>query len=520
MILPMKSPLTVAVAALALLFAPIARAAHSDYYTVEDIATPADLVPECGGIAFLPDGRLVAVFHHGEVYFYNPSTREWKLFAQGLHCPLGVLPISDREILVTQRPELTRLVDTDGDGVADKYECVSDAWGLSGNYHEFPLGVVRDRDGNLFVPVSNGSNGSVPRYEVRGRFNPDGYTQASHFSAVPYRGWMLKFAPDGAMTPYACGFRQPNGAVIDPQGRLFVTDNQGDWVGTSKLHLVLSGKFYGHPPSLAWREDFVKGRSVDGLDRLRTEGVVLFPHAIIANSPGQPVFDLTNGKFGPFGGQMLLPEFNIPRLLRVMLEEVHDEVQGACVPFYDGAPLRAGGIRLAFAPDGSLWSGQSERKEGWPAGAGIQRIVWNGKVPLDVSEMHLTNTGFELAFTKPLDPACVTDPGAYNARRYYYQYHEIYGSPQTDIHPVGISHIQLSADGRRLKFDADSLNAGYIYEFTLKGFKAADGVEILNPLIAYTANILQDGSVAPIPRPAPTGESKGTGHDKPKSPAL
>jgi len=45
---------------------------------------------------------------------------------------------------------------------------------------------------------------------------------------------------------------------------------------------------------------------------------------------------------------------------------------------------------------------------------------------------------------------------------------------------------------------------------------ASDGIEILNPLIAYTANILQDGSVAPIPRPAPTGKSKGTGHDKPK----
>src|SRR4051794_34111295 len=70
---------------------------HTDYYTVEDIVTPPNVVNECGGIAFLPDGRLVAVFHHGEVYFYTPATKEWHLFAEGLHDPMGVLPISATE---------------------------------------------------------------------------------------------------------------------------------------------------------------------------------------------------------------------------------------------------------------------------------------------------------------------------------------------------------------------------------------------------------------------------------------
>jgi len=119
-------------------------AASADYYTVEEIAPPPDVVPECGGLSVLPDGRVVAVFHHGEVYIYTPSTKSWQQFAEGLHDPMGVLAISPREILVTQRPELTRLIDTDGDGVADRYECVSDAWGISGNYHEFASGVVRD----------------------------------------------------------------------------------------------------------------------------------------------------------------------------------------------------------------------------------------------------------------------------------------------------------------------------------------------------------------------------------------
>lgn len=504
-----------------LLFAGATQAAnYTDYYELQDIATPPDLVPECGGISFLPDGRLVAVFHHGEVYFYEPQTKTWKLFAQGIHDPMGVLAISPREILVTQRPEITRLTDSTGAGVADGYECFSDVWGLSGNYHEFAMGIVRDKEGNFYVPVSNGSNGSVPRYEVRGRFNPDGYVETSHFSAVPYRGWILKFSPEGKMTPVACGFRQPNGLVLDPQGRLFCTDNQGDWVGTSKLFHVEQGKFYGHAPSLAWREDFKKGRTLEELDKMRTEGSVLFPHAILANSPGQPVVDQTGGKFGPFAGQMIVTEFNIPRLLRVMLEEVHGQVQGATTTFFEGGGLRAGNHRLAFAPDGSLWVAQSERKQGWPAGAGIQRLVWKGETPLDVSEMHLTDTGFEFAFTKPVDPASVNVATAYQARRYYYQYHEEYGSPQTDIHPVGVKAIQVSPDGKRVKLDVDALTPGYIYEFTLHDVKAADGTPLLNKLICYTVNTLRDGSVAPVPRPPVTGKTEGSGKDKPKATGL
>src|SRR4051812_42010972 len=103
-----------------------ARAEPSDYYTVEDIETPKDLSAEVGGLAFMPDGRLVVCFHRGEVYTYNTETKEWKLFAQGLHDPLGLTAPKNDEVIVMQRPELTRLKDTNADGVADKYETICD----------------------------------------------------------------------------------------------------------------------------------------------------------------------------------------------------------------------------------------------------------------------------------------------------------------------------------------------------------------------------------------------------------
>ena len=38
---------------------------------------------------------------------------------------------------------------------------------------------------------------------------------------------------------------------------------------------------------------------------------------------------------------MIVGEMNTPRLLRVMIDEVHGRLQGACVPFIDGGGLRA-----------------------------------------------------------------------------------------------------------------------------------------------------------------------------------
>ena len=53
-------------------------------------------------------------------------------------------------VYCVQRGELTRLIDTDGDDRADRYETVCDSWGVSGNYHEFAFGP-------LTATVSHGS---------------------------------------------------------------------------------------------------------------------------------------------------------------------------------------------------------------------------------------------------------------------------------------------------------------------------------------------------------------------------
>lgn len=466
-------------------------------YKVEHIKMPEGLTCENGAIEFLPDGRMVACFTRGEVMIYNTNTKKWKLFAEGLHDPLGILVVSNTELLIIQRPELTRVKDTDGDGIADLYENVTDDFGLSGNYHEYNYGPVKDKSGNLYIALNSSSPGGSMRKEVRGKIDTlgregkDGLQQM--FSAVPYRGWIMKLTPDGKLQPYASGFRSPNGLGFDLEGNLFATDNQGDWVGTSPLFHIREGKFYGHPGSLIWTKGWTKGNPYHldplVLDSMRSKAAVLFPHGIMANSPTQPVCDRTKGRFGPFGGQLLIGEMNQERIVRVMLENVDGELQGACVPFLDGHGLRKGNNRMAFAPDGSLYVGQNAH--GWLGDEGIQRVVFTGKTPVDIYKMSLTASGFELTFTQPLMMGPALDPANYKMRHYYYAYHKKYGSNQFGLETDEVKNIKISADRKRVSFTVDSLKAGFVYELTLPNIKSEKGEPLDNKLVCYTLNRLR-----------------------------
>lgn len=467
------------------------RDSINNYYEVETIQMPEGLVSETGGLAFMPNGKLIACFHRGEVMIYDLVEKSWSLFAEGLHDPLGILVVNDHEIIVMQRPELTRIRDTDRDGVADQYQTITDQFGMSGNYHEFAFGPALDKEGNFFISLNLASTYAGIRDEIRGQYDSLG-RPGRMYSCVPYRGWVMKVSKDGKVTPFASGFRSPNGLEFDMQGNLFVPDNQGDWLGTSKLFHVQQGKFYGHPSSLIWERGFHVNPltlPVARLDSMRTRAAVLFPHALMADSPTQPVCDRTEGKFGPFAGQLFIGEMDHERVMRVMLETVDGAIQGACVPFYDNAGIRKGNNRLAFAPDGSLWVGQNDH--GWVGDEGIQHIRWKGKVPMEVLAMNVTTTGFDLTFTHPLDQATASNPQNYQFKRYYYEYHREYGSKQFDVQPVEVKSVQISTDGKRVSLTLSQMIPGYIYEMNLNTIRATDQSQLINTLVCYTLNKLK-----------------------------
>lgn len=475
----------------------------TDFYEIENVSPPELLLQRYGnsrggqgtqanGLDFMPDGRLVACFVGGEVFTLNPKTGKWKLFADGMHTPLGVAALNDREIMVSQRPELTLLKDSDGDGVADEYSVFSDDFGVSGNYHEFHFGPVRDEDGNFYVALGTASSGADVRFEKRGKFDKRSYLQRM-YASVPYRGWVCQVTKDGKFIPWASGLRTPNGLGFDLDGNLFVSDNQGDWVGTSKLHHIEKGKFYGHAASLIWENDWKGGRPVDlpvpSLDKMRETAAILFPHGSMANSPSQPLVDSTGGQFGPFAGQMLVGEMNKPRIMRIITEKVGGKIQGACLPFYDGNGLATGNNRLTFAPDGkTLWVAHSAH--GWAGSRGIQKITWKGVLPPDLLSIRLTPKGFAMTFTVPMDRNSVSSPDNFSTKLYSYKYHQGYGSPQGNKETRKPAKISVSEDAKTINLEFDEMTPRRVYEFNLSTLLTAKGGRLLNSLVAYHAHNL------------------------------
>jgi hypothetical protein len=224
------------------------------------------------------------------------------------------------------------------------------------------------------------------------------------------------------------------------------------------------------------------------LDAMRDPAPVLFPYGF-SRSPAEPIFDLTNGKFGPFAGQMLVADAAAPRIIRVMLDKVDGAVQGACVDFYSNNGLRNGSNRMAFSPDGTeLYVGQTMRE--W-AGAmeGLQRIRYNGGPVFEVLAMRLTKDGFDLDFTLPVDAGIGETPADFEAQTYWYGYSSDYGGPEKDSRLERPTALRWSADRRSVHLTFKELSANRVVRFNLKDFKSG-ALPLGHGMVAYTVNKL------------------------------
>jgi hypothetical protein len=466
---------------------------EADHYHLVTLPIPKDIILEVGGLGVRPDGKLLACTRRGEVWLISnpnaadPSAVQYKLFATGLHEALGLLVENKNTVYIVQRPELTKLVDTDGDDVADQYITVCDKWGVSGDYHEFAYGPARDKHGNFFVTLNVGFGGG-------------------HQSKAPWRGWCVQITPKGDLVPYATGLRSPNGLNFNPEGDLFYADNQGEWVATCKLHHIRPGEYYGHPAGLRWvgqspfagkiAERHTSGMLYDGQPGQNgvsgmpplTPPAIWFPYGRMGQSASEPIWDTTNGKFGPFAGQCFIGDQTKSMIMRVYLEKINGRYQGACFPFRNG--FECGINRLTFGPDGSLYAGMTNRGWGSVGGKpfGLQRLVYTGVVPFEILAMHLTKTGFDLTFTKPLDAASAERVAAYSLQSFTHNYWSTYGSPEVDQRAEKVQSVTVSADRRRVSLAVSGFRKGRVYELHLNGVKSAEGETVLHPETYYTLN--------------------------------
>lgn len=468
-------------------------------YQVQEIPVPKGVAPEIGGLGFTPSGKLVVLTRRSGILTAvpdkDPAKFQWKRFSeQSLHNANGLFVVSDREMLVSQMPELTRVIDADGDGVADEYRTEA-TFNLSGAYHEVTAGPTPDGKGGFYIALNTASHSGFTFEHTRGTFS-EVSRRGRNFASVTYRGWVMHWDPKGGLVPFAKGFRSPNGIVCGPDGAVWVTDNQGDFRMTNPLYHVRPDRFYGHPSSLVWDPAYVKNdpkrdplkQPMEELDAMRDPAPVLFPYGF-SRSPAEPIFDLTGGKFGPFAGQMLVADAAAPRIIRVALEKVGGELQGACMDFYSNDGLRNGSNRLAFSPDGTeLYVGQTMRE--W-AGAmeGLQRIRYNGGPVFEVLAMRLKKDGFDLEFTQPVDAGIGEKPVDFEAQTYWYEYSSNYGGPETDPRLERPTEVRWSADRRTVHLTFPELKAQRVVRLNLKGFKSG-ALPLGHGMVAYTVNKL------------------------------
>ncbi|MEM7012814.1 MAG: hypothetical protein AAF585_15170, partial [Verrucomicrobiota bacterium] len=457
------------------------------YYKLVAYELPPDLKLEASGLAVLPEGKLAVSIRKGEVWIAQDPMKqkpEFKRFAHALHEPIG-LAWRDGALYTTQRSEVTKMRDVDGDGVADEYLTAAKGWGVSGNYHEYAYGPAFDAEGNLWVTLNQTLGKPVKMNGVRD-------------TEFPWRGWsMMKPAAGGPMQPMSAGLRSPFGIAANHEGEIFATDQQGNWWGTNPLMHLKRGVFHGHADALRDVErpespvkhpgELPKGISVaQAIEQLPgyEPPAVWFPYNKIGASTTGLVYDSTGGKFGPFENQFFVGEFTYAFVSRVFLEKVGGQYQGACFHFRRG--MQSAVLSLAFLPNGDLVVGESNR--GWNSigtrSFGLERLVWTGEVPFEIKTMEARPKGFKLTFTKPVDP----NTAQFQLLSYTYNYHSSYGSDEIDHADVNITAVNVAADGLSAELSCEGLRAGYVHELHADDVRSKDGLRLLHPEAYYTLN--------------------------------
>lgn len=467
---------------------------EKDFYEIKTLPIPQDIYLEIGGIATMPDGRLGVSTRRGEIWIIeNPYQKDshqtyYRRFASGMHEILG-LAYKDAAFYCSQRGELTKVSDTDRDGVADRYEPIYQ-FQLSGNYHEYTYGPVFDKNGDMWVTLNLAWVGYG-----EGKFSK-------------WRGWLVKISPDGKLEPFAAGLRSPAGYSINQEGDIFYGENQGDWVGSGRVTHLAKGDFAGNPGGLKWAKEpnspfkltleeipdngspmFEAAKKVKNLKL----PAVWFPHAIMGISTSDILQDTTGGKFSPFPGQYFVADQGQSKVMRMGLEKVNGVYQGFCINYREG--FQSGILRERFGLDGSMFVGMTSR--GWGSTGkddfGLQRLVWNGLMPFEINMIEARSDGFEISFTQAVDVNSVKKAASYALRSYIYKYHHQYGSPIVDVKDLAIKGIVVSSDKKKVRIVLDQVRQYFIHEFKLTGVKNEAGEPLLHETAYYTLNQIPSG---------------------------
>jgi putative heme-binding domain-containing protein len=399
-------------------------------YAVDTIRLPVDnpwkALPFFGGHDFFSDGSAAICTMQGDVWRVEGldhalNNVRWRRIASGLHQALGLV-IADRSVYVLGRDQITRLVDLNGDGEIDFYECFSKAYKCSSAGHDYVCGLERDA--------------------------------AGHFYTASSAQGLVRIAADGKRADVlATGFRNPDGLGLTPDGKLTVPCSEGEWTPASMICEV--------PTMAAEQPYFGYGGPRNG--KPPTLPLAYLPRGL-DNSSGGQVY-VSSDKWGPLQGQRVHFSFGAASHFLLLRDDVDGHGQGAVVPLV--GDFNSGVHRGRFNPqDGQLYvSGMS----GWgsysPDDGCFQRVRYTGDPVQLPRRFHVHRNGLLVEFTQPLDRTLVENTAHHFAQAWNYRYGSGYGSPEfSPSHygvpghdPVPIESVRLLPDARTLFLEMPDL---------------------------------------------------------------
>jgi cytochrome c2 len=434
-----------------------------DAYVIDDIPLPFENPwkrnVRLADIAFLNDqGDAAGVTFDGDVWLISGLKGDlekvaWKRFASGLHEPMSIVS-RNGEILVFDRNGIWKLVDSNGDKECDRYEMFCNLFAQTAETREFPNSMKLGAKGELYIS-KGGQEGTT-----RGKHN----------------GTVIKVAADGkSFEVIGYGLRQPFIGVNPVTGLVTASDQQGNYVPSTPLHIISDHHFYGHLPTIAPKEQFPE---------TITEPLTWIPHPV--NPSGVTQSWLIGSKMGPLDGELLHIGYNRPELFRVLINSRFARPQAAVTSFsrnFDFPTLNA----TVNPADGQLYVvgfqvwGTVVKKI-----SGLARVRYTGQPRVLLKEVTPTDKGILLRFNAKLDPKLATNPDSYNAERWNYRRTPDYGSPHLKLDGstgqewMNASSAYLSDDGMSVLVGFPDMKAG-VHQMRIGwGLKSADGLKAEN----------------------------------------
>jgi len=458
---------------------------EAKHYRIVDLPLAEDPRLEVGSLCMLPGDRLAVGTRRGEILIISGAFEPLPQptiarFATGLDEVLG-LGYRDGAFYATQQTEVTCVRDKDGDGEADSYANLSDAWGFE-HYHEFAWGSPVQPDGSVYVAL--------------------GLSASYHYRA-PYRGFAFQITADGKTIPIATGIRSAGGVGPNEHGVMFYVESQGPWNGSCSLKHLKPGGFMGHPICFPGYdlplgkllgdkplEPKNQSRLYDEAKRIEqlVPYAVVFPYRRMGQSITAFRPDRSAGRFGPFADQLFVGDYSLSIVMRATTELVEGVWQGACYPFREG--LATGILATELSDKGYLVTGGTNR--GWPVRGNrkylLQRLEWTGTTPFEVHSISARKTGFLVRFTKPVKPDSANDLANYKLRSFTHIFQKFYGSPEVDETFPEVTGVELSADGMAVTLTVDGLVEGHVHDFDFQELRSADDDLLVHRTAHYTLN--------------------------------